>query len=93
MLDKHRILSLFPKSLNKFNKTRALCLLMLPWCVESEGLVLGLLSSFSFFHLVEEERAGCFAIIVFLLPCGCLCSVPLPHGAMGWSVVCECDFS
>ena len=25
--------------------------------------------------------------IVFLLPCGCLCFVSLPHCAVGWSVI------
>ena len=36
-------------------------------------------------HLTEEERAGYFNSIVFLMPCGCLYSTPLPHGAVGWS--------
>ena len=38
-----------------------------------------------------EERAGCFAWFVFLV-CrdGC---VALPRGAMGFSVVCDCDIS
>ena len=40
-----------------------------------------------------EVRAGCFTLIVFLLLCGCLCSVSLPHGAVGWSAVCECGIS
>ena len=31
-------------------------------------------------------RAGCFVLIVFLLSCGCLCSVSLPCDAVGWSV-------
>ena len=39
----------------------------------------------SLFNLAEEERAGCFALSVFLLLCGCYCLVPLPRGAMGWS--------
>ena len=26
----------------------------------------------------------CFTLIVFLLSCGCLCSVSLPHSAVGW---------
>ena len=33
---------------------------------------------------------GCFTLIVFLLLLGCVCSVFLPHGAIGWSVVCDC---
>ena len=32
-------------------------------------------------------------LIVFLLSCGCYCSVSLPPGVMGWSVVCDCDIS
>ena len=45
----------------------------------------------SFFnHLEEEEKAGCFAIIVSQVSCYCKCSVALPHGAMGWSAVCDC---
>ena len=34
-------------------------------------------------HLDGEERAGCFTLIVFLMSCVCLCSVALPHGAVG----------
>ena len=51
--------------------------------------------SFLFFsnHLDEEERAGCFALIVFWMSCYCKCSVPLPHGAVGWSAVCDCGIS
>ena len=41
-------------------------------------------------HLDKKERAGCFAFIVFWMPCYCKCSVALPHGAMGWSAVCDC---
>ena len=41
-------------------------------------------------HLIEEKRAGYFTLIVFLMTCGCLCSVSFPNGAMGWSVVCDC---
>ena len=38
----------------------------------------------------EEERAGCFAFIVFWMSCYCKCFVALPHGALGWSAVCGC---
>ena len=34
-----------------------------------------------------------FAFIVFLLPCGCLCTVSLPCGAVCCSVVCNCGIS
>ena len=33
---------------------------------------------------------GCFTFIVFLMSYGCYCTVTLPHGAVGWSSVCDC---
>ena len=33
---------------------------------------------------------SCFTLIVFLIYCDCLCSVLLPHDAVGWYVVCDC---
>ena len=57
-------------------------------------LVFVLLYSFEFYnHPGKEERAGCFTLIVFLMSCDCLCSLTLPHGAVGWSAVCECGIS
>ena len=44
-------------------------------------------------HLEEEEEAGCFAFIVLQMYCYYKCSVALPHGAMGWSAVCDCGIS
>ena len=44
-------------------------------------------------HLDEEEGTGCFALIVFLMSCYCLSSVPLLHCAVGWSAVCNCGIS
>ena len=44
-------------------------------------------------HLDEEERAGCFAFIVLRMSGYCKCSVTFPHGALGWSAVCECGIS
>ena len=44
-------------------------------------------------HLEEEEKAGCFAVIVLQMYCYYKCSVALPHGAMGWSAVYECGIS
>ena len=41
-------------------------------------------------HLEEEEKAGCFAIVVLQMNCYYKCSVALPHGAVGWSAVCDC---
>ena len=50
-------------------------------------------SSLILHSLAEEERAGCFSLIVFLLVCGCLCSVSLQHGAIGLSFGCDCGIS
>ena len=44
-------------------------------------------------HLEEEDKAGCFAIIVLQRFCFCICSVALPHGAPCWSAVCDCGIS
>ena len=33
---------------------------------------------------------GCFTFIVFLMSYDCHCIVTLPHGAVGWSAVCDC---
>ena len=44
-------------------------------------------------HLDNEEGAGCFAFIVFLMSIYCKCSVALPHGAVGWSAVCDFGIS
>ena len=41
-------------------------------------------------HLEEEMRAGSFALTALRMSCYCKCSVALPHGAVGWSAVCEC---
>ena len=38
----------------------------------------------------EEERAGCFAFIVYRMSCYCKYFVALPRGAMGWSAVSGC---
>ena len=44
-------------------------------------------------HLEEEEKAGCYAIIVLHMYSYYTCSVALPHGAVGWSAVCDCGIS
>ena len=44
-------------------------------------------------HLEEEDRADCFAFIVFGISSYCKCYVALPHGAVGRSAVCDCVFS
>ena len=40
-------------------------------------------------HLLEKEKAGCFAIIVLQMNCYYKCYMALPHGAVGWSAVCD----
>ena len=40
-------------------------------------------------HIDGEERAGCFALFVFLVSC----CVALPHDATGLSTVCDCGIS
>ena len=32
-------------------------------------------------------------LFVFLMSCFCYCSVAFPHGAMGWSALCDCGSS
>ena len=44
-------------------------------------------------HIEEEDKAGCFAIIVLKMYCYYKCSVALPRGAVGWSVVCDYGIS
>ena len=39
----------------------------------------------------KRERAGCFALFVFLASCDCY--VALLHDAMGLSTVCDCGIS
>ena len=41
----------------------------------------------------ERERAGCFALSVFLVSCDSQCSVALPGSPVGWSAVCDCGIS
>ena len=42
-------------------------------------------------HLDGKERAGCFALFVFLVSRDC--SVDLSHDATSLSVVCDCGIS
>ena len=46
-------------------------------------------------YLDEEERACCFAFIVFLMSCYCKCSMAPSCwvGAVGWSAVCDSGIS
>ena len=40
---------------------------------------------------IGEERAGCFALFVFLVSCDCC--VALPYDGTGLSAVCDCGIS
>ena len=44
-------------------------------------------------YLEEEEKTGCFAFVVIQMQCYYQSSVALPHGAVGWSTVCNCGIS
>ena len=41
-------------------------------------------------HLEEDEKAGCFASIVYQMYCYYECAMALPRGAVDWSAVCDC---
>ena len=43
--------------------------------------------------LEEEKKAGCFAFVVLQMYNYYKFSVALPHGSLGWSVVCDCGIS
>ena len=45
------------------------------------------------YHLDEEKRVGCFALIIIWMSYYCKCNVALPHFAVGWSAVCDCGIS
>ena len=40
--------------------------------------------------LLRRREMWLLYLIVFLLSCGCISSVALPLGAVGWSVACNC---
>ena len=44
-------------------------------------------------HLEEEEKAGCFAIVVLQMYCYYKWYVALPHGAVAWFALCDCGIS
>ena len=66
------------------------------FCVDICFVWYALLFSMSFLVLQssnEEEIVGCFAYIVFWMSFYCKSHVALPHGAVGWSAVCDCGTS
>ena len=48
-------------------------------------------TSFAIILMGKRERAGCFALFVFLASCDCC--VVLPHSSVGLSAVCDCGIS
>ena len=40
-----------------------------------------------------KRKRELFALLFLQMSCYCKCSVALPHGAMGWSAVCDYGFS
>ena len=70
-----------------------LSLLLLSKCIASGYLVCSLCLCTLYFcnHLDREERAGCFAYLVFLVSPDCY--LALPCGAMGLSAVCNLGIS
>ena len=69
------------------------CVLFFIWSLFSDVV----LSAFSSLAIIsqrerERERAGCFTLIAFLLPWVSVSCVR-PRGAVGWSVIRDCDIS
>ena len=68
------------------------CVIMkFPFC--GSVFVFDFMSIQFFNHFKEEEKAGCFDCNVLRMYCYCKSSVTLPHGAVGWSAVCDCGIS
>ena len=45
---------------------------------------------YSSFAVIFEGKKELIAFIVLRVSCYCKCSVILPHGAVGWSALCDC---
>ena len=70
------------------------CCRFIVWCTshclwESVFVFVLLCITISSFYFCNhlEEKDGCFVFIVLQMYCFFTCSVTLPHGAVGWSVV------
>ena len=85
-------------------RSKAVVMLLLIYCLMYFTLVVEVLylSLFcnallcvlsSFAVILKRKRVGCFASIVLRMCCYCKCCVALPHGAVSWSAVCDCDIS
>ena len=50
--------------------------------------------SFLVLQTFHRGRVRLVALLfVFLMVCGCKCSVSPPHGVGGWTAVCDCGIS
>ena len=56
--------------------------------LDSSGVVLDVHSGLAIILLRKR-----MLVALLQLCCGCLCFVPFPHGALGWSVVFDCGIS
>ena len=45
---------------------------------------------YSSFAVIFEGKKELIAFLVLRVSCYCKCSVILPHGAVGWSALCDC---
>ena len=54
--------------------------------------LLCVLSSSEIILMGMREMVG-FAFILLPMSCYCKCPMALPHGAVGWSAVCDCGIS
>ena len=81
---------------------KAVVLLLLMCCLMCFPLVMGTLRLSLFccallcvFVVLQSSKRGrvCFPFIALRMSCYCICSVNLPHGAVGWSAVCDCGIS
>ena len=50
-------------------------------------------TSFAIILKRERERELVALLLLVRMFCYCKCSVTLPHGAVGWSAVCDCGIS
>ena len=48
---------------------------------------------FNFVIILMGKRVGYFTLNIFLVACGCKCSLALPRDAVGWSEVYGCGIS
>ena len=55
-----------------------------------------LLYDHSSFAIILKRKRKLVALLLLyyrMMSCYCKCSVNLPHGAMGWTALCDCGIS